>query len=198
MIEISYELKNALIPLLNSKQSFELFDANKTCLHTTVLSFFRYYDLISARTFSTIPPVTMEYLWNRNNNHIIKLDGTCDCIFDNLEKLGLNLNDNNFSDYLTFVLENVQSEQGTLRLVQSIDDVEYSQNPTKEEIKFLERNIKPIEVELKDETCRVQCHILYGDTLYRAEINVSDDGTFEFVSEECLRAGLPVRQIFLE
>lgn len=198
MKDISQKESRLLIPILNSKLSFNLFDAEKTYLQLEGLSFFENYNLISAKTFSTIPLVTIDYLWNRTNNDVVKLDGTRDCIFDNLEKLGLNINDDNIIDYLKFVLGNIQSEQGTLRLVQSIDDVEYSQIPTQDEIAFLTVNIKSAKVEIEDETCMITCNMIYGDILFVAEIEMFTDGTFEFVSEQKLKDGLPIRQIFLE
>lgn len=198
MKNLSQKECQSLIPILNSKLSFNLFDSEKSYLELKELSFFRNYHLIVAGTFSTIPPVTMEYLWNMTNNDVIKLDGTRDCVFDNLEKLEICITDNNVIDYLKFVLGCIQSEQGTLRLVQDITDVEYSQSPTQDEIVFLTENIKPAKVEIDDETCAITCNVIYGDALYVANIELFIDGTFEFISEQKLKNGLPIRQIFLE
>lgn len=198
MKNILPEQHDFLIPLLNSKLSFDLFNKGKTFLEANELSFFENYILISAKTFSTIPPVTIDFLWNRNNNDIIKLDGSRDCIFNNINKLGVKIDDDNLADYLKFVLGNIQSEQGTLRLVQSIADVEYSAEPTEADLRFLSENITPFQVNVNEDECIVKCCILYGDALFLAEINFFSDGTFEFLSEEKLKDNLPVRQMFLE
>lgn len=198
MKNLSQKECQSLIPILNSKLSFNLFDSEKSYLDLKELSFFRNYNLIAATTFSTIPPVTLEYLWSRTNNDVIKLNGTRDCIFDNLEKLEICITDNNIIDYLKFVLGCIQSEQGTLRLVQDVTDVEYSQDPTQDEIDFLTENVKPANVKIDDENCVITCNIIYGDTLFIAKIEMFADGTFEIVSEQKLKEALPIRQIFLE
>jgi hypothetical protein len=199
-IVISSSLRAILIPLINAQLSFPLFsDSMQTSLEGEPLLFFSNYHLLSAQTFSTIPPVTMTFLWNPENNDIIKMNGTRDAVFDNLEKLGLDLSRKNLIPYIKFVLSNVSSEEGTLRLIESYSDVEYSREATKEEVHFLKKyDYTPEVAETSDGGYKVKCAVIYGDTLYEADIAVNGNGVFEFKDEHEVRSGLPVRQIFLE
>ena len=40
--------------------------------------------------------------------------------------------------------------------------------------------------------------MLYGDSVYRADLEVKKDGFIEIKEEELLAEGLPIRPIFLE
>ena len=40
--------------------------------------------------------------------------------------------------------------------------------------------------------------MLYGDSVYRAELDVKKDGFIEITKEETLAEGMPIRPIFLE
>lgn len=188
-----------LIPLLNSKSSFNIFTDKWTHLQTARLPFFKYYRLLSAHTFSTTPPVTMHYLWNEDNNDIIKMDGTRDAVFDNLEKLGLILNESTVVPYVRFVLDSIWTDKGNLRLVENMDEIELSERPAAKDLRFLKRTIHPAMVSQTGDKYIIEAIIIYGTEVYGSTIALQPNGIFEFPSETELKAGLNcVRVIFLE
>jgi hypothetical protein len=188
-----------LIPLLNAKRSFPIFTPEMTCLELEELPFFQHYDLISAQTFSSIPPVTFQYLWNPSNNDMIALDGTRDVVFDNLPQLGILLKENTIVPYLKFVLGCVWSEQGCLRLVQKTEDIEFSSNPKLEDLTFLNDNIIPAQVAKVDGKYQIKCSIVYGTELFEALIELDEKGIFDFISEKILYSEMNcLRTIMLE
>lgn len=187
-----------LIPLINSCSAFDMFQYGKCCIDVCRYSFFENYVYVSAKCFSCIPVVTMGYLWDGKDD-VIKMDGTRDCIFDNIHKLGLNINNDNITDYMKFVLGHVFTEKGTLRLVQNIDDVEFSDVPDEEQRDFLEKNIKPVTVIRNNDGYTVKAMIIYSDSLFLAEIEMRTDGTFDIMSETLLCDGYTcLREIMLE
>ncbi|MCB5248934.1 MAG: hypothetical protein WC191_03420 [Proteiniphilum sp.] len=188
-----------LIPLINSLSSYNLFTEKKTCLQSSLLSFFRKHRLLSAHTFSTIPPVTMHYLWNEENNDIIKMEGTRDAIFNHLDKLELILNEKTVVPYVKFVLDSVWTDKGSLRLVEDMGEVEFSDNPLPEDLQFLKETVRPATVTPTGGGYRIDATIIYGTEIYQSVVDVQEWGTFDFLSETELRAGVSsVRIIFLE
>ena len=199
MIEVPLVKYSILIPLINALSSFPLFNENRTSLHSSELPFFEHYQLLEAQTFSTIPPVKIHYLWNPNDNDVIKMDGTRDAVFNQLDKLHLILNNQTIVPYVQFVLDNVQSEDGTLRLVQSESEIEYSDTPSPEQLAFLKQHVSPAKIVEEDEGYYISCNVIYGTTLYDAKIRLEYNGTFDFISER--QVGQPMqclRQLFLE
>ena len=188
-----------LIPLINALSSFSLFNEDRTSLRECQLPFVENYKLLSAQSFSTIPPVTMHYLWNESNNDIIKMNGTREAVFDNLEKLRLVLNKDTAVPYVAFVLDNVQSDDGTLRLVQHPNEIDYSDLLSPQERQFLAENIKTATVVDEEEGFYITCNIVYGTTLFEAELRLEENGLFDFINERQIGEPIPaLRQIFLE
>lgn len=188
-----------LIPLINSLSSYNLFTEEKTCLQSSLLPFFRKHRLLSARTFSTIPPVTMHYLWNEENHDIIKMEGTRDSVFDNLGKLGLILDEGTIVPYVKFVLDGIWTDKGNIRLVEDMDEIDFSHSPSKEDLKLLETTIRPATVSRSEEEYLIDAIVIYGTEIYHSIIALRQDGIFDFQSETELKAGMScVRVIFLE
>lgn len=192
-------MQNAiLIALINATCSFPIFTEERTHLEMSPLPFFEKYVLIKATCFSTIPPVTMCFLWD-NKNHVIKTDGTRDCIFDNLPKLGLVLNDSTLVPYVRFVLDCVQTENGSLRLVETFDEIEFSDRPTEDETAFLKKIVRPAVCKKNDDHYLLTAIVIYGETVFEAEIKVEKNGKFDFTNEKSLGENMRcLRQIFLE
>lgn len=188
-----------LIPLINSQSSYDLFTQEKTHLQTTLLPFFKDYRLLSAQTFSTIPPVTMHYLWNEENNDIIRIEGIRDAVFNNLGKLGLILNEKTVVPYVKFVLDSVWTDKGSLRLVEDMEEIEFSDGPSMKDLRFLKKTIRPAIISRNGGSYLLDAIIIYATEIYQSTIKLQQNGTFEFQSETELKAGMScVRVIFLE
>ena len=199
LIEIPLTKYGVLIPILNALSSFSIFNEERTNLSSEQLPFFENYKLLIAQSFSCIPPVTMHYLWNPQTDDVIKLDGTRESVFDNLNKLRLTLNTETAVPYVRFVLGNVQSEQGALRLRENIDEVSFSVLPSDLQRTYLEQKLRPATVVDEGETFFICCMVIYGDTLFEAEIRLEKNGLFDFVSEQQVGDKMRcLRPIFLE
>ena len=199
MIDVPLVKYGVLIPLINALSTFALFDEDRCHLASCTLPFLKNYQLLEAQTFTTIPPVTMHYLWNVDNNDIIKLDGTREAVFNNLNKLRLVLNPTTAVPYVAFVLGHAQSEQGSLRLVECVCNIEFADTPTFTEMQFLKETIKRATVIEEAEGYYITGYVIYGDTLYEANIRLEQNGEFEFIEERQVGEPMPcLRQLFLE
>ena len=199
VIEVPLVKYGVLIPKINALSSFALFDEDRCNLTTCTLPFIKNYQLLVAQTFTTIPVVTMHYLWNTDNNDMIKLDGTREALFNNLGKFQFLLIPSTVVPYVAFVLGHVQNEQGSLRLTECICSIEFSNPPTFSEMEFLKETIKPATVVEEAEGFYITCYVIYGDTLFEANIRVEQNGEFEFLEEKQMGEPMPcLLQIFIE
>lgn len=189
-----------LIKKINEKSSFDIFSADRSHLTVADLPFYKNFKLLQATTFSSIPPVTMQYLISGTapDFKVIKMDGTRDPIFENNAEGGLVLNAQTVVPYAAFVLDAVQTDQGTLRLVEKVDENTFSDTPTPQQRKEVTHMIRPAKVKETDDGFELDVIMLYGDSVYRADLEVRKDGFIEIKQEELLAEGLPIRQIFLE
>lgn len=187
----------ALINKINALSTYNLFNADRTHLQIADLPFYTNFKLLQATTFSTIPPVTMEYLLTKNGD-VIKMDGTREPIFEHNKDAGLVLNEETVVAYATFVLDAVQTDQGTLRLVEHVDEDTFTDTPTPQQRKDVTHMIRPAKVVKTDDGFKLDVIMLYGDSVFRADLDVKNDGYIEIMGEEKLAEGMPIRPIFLE
>ncbi len=196
-VEVPDSNTESLIGKINAQSTFDIFSAGRTHLQVAELPFYKNFKLLQATTFTTIPPVTMQYLLTAEGE-VIKMDGTRDPIFENNPKAGLILNEQTVVAYATFVMDAVQSEEGTLRLVEHVDDETFTGTPTPQQRKDVTHMIRPAKVTKTADGFKLDVIMLYGDAVYRADLDVKNDGFIEIVNEEKLAEGLPIRPIFLE
>lgn len=198
--EISDSDSEILIKKINALSSFDMFTPGRTRLQIAALPFYSNFKLLQATTFSSIPPVTMHYLISGNGEaaEVIKMDGTREPIFENNPKGGLILNAQTVVAYATFVLDAVQTEEGSLRLVEHVDEETFTSTPTPQQRKDVTHMIRPAKVTEKADGFDLDVIMLYGDAVYRADLEVRKDGFIEIKEEEQLAEGLPIRPIFLE
>lgn len=199
-IDVQDENVPSLIEKINEQSSLKLFSEDRSHVEMAELPFYKNFKLVQATTFSSIPPVTMQYLvaGSAPNWDVVKLNGTRDPIFENNARAGLVLNAETVVPYATFVLGAVQTEQGSLRLVEKVDDETFTNTPTPEQRKTVTRLIRPAKVEETPDGFKLDVIMLYGDSVYRAELDVKKDGFIEITKEETLAEGMPIRPIFLE
>ncbi len=198
--EIPDDQIEVLIKKINALSTFSMFTPGRSHLTIAELPFYSEFKLLQATTFSSIPPVTMEYLikGEGENAEVIKMDGTRDPIFENNAKGGLILNKDTVVAYAAFVLDAVQTEQGSLRLVEKVDEDTFTDTPTPQQRKDVTHMIRPAKVTETADGFALDAIMLYGDSVYRADINVKKDGFIEIKDEQLLAEGLPIRPIFLE
>lgn len=198
--EIPDDQIEVLIKKINALSTFDMFTPGRSHLTIAELPFYSEFKLLQATTFSSIPPVTMEYLikGEGENAEVIKMDGTRDPIFENNPKGGLILNKDTVVAYAAFVLDAVQTEQGSLRLVEKVDEDTFTDTPTPQQRKDVTHMIRPAKVTETGDGFALDAIMLYGDSVYRADIDVKKDGFIEIKDEQLLAEGLPIRPIFLE
>lgn len=192
--------EEVLIEKVNDATVSKVFTAGRAHLSFTELPFYKNFKLLQATAYTTIPPVTMRFLLGGEapNWKVVKMDGTNAPIFEHNVEAGLVLNEETVVPYVTFVMGEVQSEEGSLRVVEEVDEDTFSSTPTPEERKTVTRLIRKAKVTVVDGGYDVEATMLYGDGVYHARIHVKNDGTIDIVEDEKMAENMPIRPIFLE
>ena len=198
--DVAYEDAESLIEKINTLSAIAMFEAESSSLETADLCFYKHFKLLQATTFDSIPPVTMQYLVGGNSPDwtVVKLDGTKAPIFEINPQAGLILNEETVVQYACFVLDSTMSEDGSMRLVENVDKDTFTYEPTPAQRDEVTRLIRPAIVKKTDHGFDLDAIVLYGDSVYRADLSVKNDGFVEIISEELLAEGMPIRPIFLE
>ena len=194
--QVDKSSQGALINKINAIHEIPLFSAETTRLQEKPLSFYGDYRLLQATEFSSIPPMTMRFL--RKGGEIAKLDGTHDSILHISKKADLLPNEETVVDYVKFYLGAIMTSEGVFRLVKNFDDVEFSADPTEEQVEAIGKAVTAPEVKATEEGFDVSATLLYSDCIYRALVKVGKDGAVDLAEETVLLTGMPTRQIMLK
>ena len=197
---VSGDYETAMIEKVNDSTTSKIFKAGRTNLATAELPFYKNFKLLQATAYTTIPPVTMRFLIGGEapDWKVVKMDGTNEPIFKNNQEAGLVLTKETVVPYVRFVMGEIQSEEGSLRLVEEVDDETFTSTPTPEERKTVTRLIRKAQVTETPDGFDVEATMLYGDAVFRAQISVGKDGAVDIVKDEKVAENMPIRPIFLE
>ncbi|MGD9637445.1 MAG: hypothetical protein AB7U85_00120 [Alphaproteobacteria bacterium] len=189
--------KNArlIIEKINALHDITLFDSESTRLQETKLSFYDDYILLKATELAAIPPLNMRFLFR--SGEIVKLDGTIDAFNTVNRKAKINLNQDNVYAYAKFFLGSLVSQDGAFRIVESIDDVEFSLDPTDEELEKITSAINSPIIKEDDNGFNIETNMIYSDCVYKVNIFVNKNGDLDILNEEVLLSEMPVRAIML-
>jgi hypothetical protein len=192
--------EKSLLEKINALSALALFDEQNTALKIADLSFYTNFKLVQATTFTSLPPVTMHYLVGGESPNwtVIRLDGTSKPIFANNKQAGLNLNEKTVVAYALFVLGCVMSEEGSLRLVEAVDEDMFTDSPTPAQLEELARLVRPAKIKRTDGGFALDVIVLYGANVFRLDLEVRESGFLEIRHEEELAKNMPIRPIFLE
>lgn len=197
-IPVSSSDEQMLIPLLNAESDFLTFSEGDLSFQASELPFFKNYLLLTAWYCHSIPPISFLYLWNKNDA-VIVLNGTKEPVFENLQKLELVLNAKTIIPYIRFVLNNVWTSGGSMRLVEDYEEIKFSSKPTEEEIVFLLKNIRPAKVTPTENGYNIDAVVILDDCVFQSNIMLQSNGIFDIESETLLCEKYRcLRPVFLE
>ncbi len=192
---IPNEQQAGLLRKINALFSHEMFTPDQTALKTQPLEWFCDWQLLQARDYNYHPYLQMLFFWNEPD--LIRMDGSQEPILQLCKLCPPYLNRENVYDYARFYLGAIQAEEGTLRLVRPGWDIDFNRDPTPGEIRNLRKAIKEPEITEMDANWHIRGTVLYGDCVYRAELQVLPGGSIDLMGEELLLEDMPVREIFL-
>ena len=197
--DVPAEDEVSLLEKINALSATAWFDESSS-LETADLCFYENFNLLQATSFLSIPPLTMRYLVGGNAPDwtVVKLDGSNRPIFENNPKAGLILKEETVIKYARFVLDSVMSEDGSLRLTEAMDEDVFTRDPTAEQREEINQLIRPAMITKTDSRFDIDCIVLYGDKVYRADISVQNDGYLEIKNEDLLAEDMTIYPIFLE
>lgn len=199
-ISMSDEEEASLLDKVNDATVSKIFKQGRSNFAFAELPFYKNFKLLRVTAYTTIPPVSMRFLLGGSapDWKIVKMNGTNEPIFEHNAEAGLVLNKDTVVDYVTFVMGEVHSEEGSLRVVEEVDDDTFSSTPTPEERRTVTHLIRKAKVEENADGFTVDATMLYGDSVYWAKIAVKKDGMIEIVEDDKKAENMPIRPIYLE
>lgn len=193
--EVNPMLKR-LVGFINAYHNSNLVSTSESTFYIKPLPFYADFKLITFIDLSFSPYFEIRLLDNGEKTFVI--DGTRQPFYEINAISPLLLTKDNVFQYAMLVLGNTQKNDNSFRLVTSIDDIYFSQEPTKEQYELIESSIRTTKIKHEDGSYKIKTTLLFDDTVAKVVIRVSDDGRVEIAKEKLLLNNMPIRELVLE
>lgn len=185
-----------LAEFINRYNDSSLVSLADSTFYITSLPFYDDFKLITFIDLGFSPYLEVRLLDNGTQTYI--LDGTQNPFFKANTTSKLNLNYENVYQYALLVLGNIQKNDNSYRLVNSIEDICFSTKPTKEEYQRLVLSVKNPIIEKEEDLYKIKATILFDDKVIDALLTVSFCGCVSIIKEKVILNNMPIRELVLE
>ena len=171
----------------------QTFEPAGTSVMVHDLSFYKGYFLAELSRHDHYPPLVRYAVCNdKGDVHI--LNWSNETIFRLNKSVPVLINEDTMSDYVRFFFTYVRGPHGRFLIIDSVDDIEWREEPAPAGRKALGRMIEPMYVKSreKDGTIIFKLCVVFKDSLFQAEAHLKADGRLSMTNEELLVEDIPV------
>lgn len=178
----------AVNPLLDIK-----FDHDASNVMSHELSFYPGHHLVEISRHDENPPATRNVIIS-SNGEITLLNWTNEPIFSLNEKLPILINEDTKADYVRFFFNYVRGSHGRFLIINTVDDIDWREEPAPAGRKALSKMIGPLSLKRKEQdgTDIFHASMVFKDSLFATEVILRPDGKISLQNEELLVEDIPV------
>lgn len=182
------KLANLVNPHLDIK-----FDTANVVVMIHKISFYPGWIIAELADHEQNPPVTRFALCSEKDE-VQVLNWSNAPIYKLNKQVPVTLNDNTLLDYVRFFFTFVRGKHGRFLIVDTVDDIDWREEPAAAGRKALAKMIEPLTLKKREEdgTSIFTASIVFKDSLFSSEIAVKPDGQIEMQNEELLVEDIPV------
>ena len=169
------------------------FGAAQTIVMARGLPFYPEYRFLDMADHSHMPPAR-RFLLQHDDDFII-LDFTNAPIYNLNDTCPIVLIKANVADYVRFFFQFVRGRHGRFLLVESVDDIQWREEPPPAARKSVGKLINPIAFvssDTDDKIFHLQGQMMFKDSLFQADITVDNSGLVTLSNEKLLIEDMPV------
>ncbi len=182
----------AIVDQVNKQVDGTLFDPLETTVLAFDLSFYPGYRFLDVADHATNPPL-QHYVLQKDQNYTL-LDWTYRPIYKTNELAPVSLNPNNVLDYVRFFFGNVRGRHGRFLVIESLENINWKEEPSPSERKSFGKLISPLKIveKLKHGVFKLEARMMLKATLFKADIYVEPNGKVVLANHEILQENMPV------
>lgn len=185
-----------LLNRINAADARRAVDSADCLLEEFRPDFYRNGTLVELTDYGPMLPLTRSFVATRSE--LIPLDGSVAAVQRANRAAGLHLTEGTVLTYCRFWFRAVHGPEDSFKLVERLEDVEFTGEVDRDTRDALAVSLRPAQVYRAGNGYRVEAFVLYADTLYRATLAVGRDGCLDVADESVIRENVPTRDILLE
>ncbi|MHC1705569.1 MAG: hypothetical protein AB9846_16835 [Tenuifilaceae bacterium] len=185
-----------LVECINKRNGSKLVSADSSTYYVTELPFYNSFKLFTLADLSFTPYFKQQFL--DNGQYTFVLDGTQTPFIEANSISPIILTSKNVFSYAQLVLCHINKKDCSYRLVSSMEDVEFSSEPTPEQYEKLIASIQKPKIETDKDSFLISCSYILDDSVFEGLIKVTFDGRVEILNEKIILENMPVKELIPE
>lgn len=168
------------------------FEASETTIMAQATSFYKDMRYLDVADYSCVPPSRRFVL--EGKGHDIVLDWSNEPIYALNKDLPITLNEDNVADYVRFFFNHVRGQNGRFLITENVDDIKWREDPPPAARKSIGKMLLPVTLreQSKSGTYHLPVTVMFKDSLFQCDVNVSPEGEVTLDNEELLVEDMPV------
>jgi hypothetical protein len=169
------------------------FDAANSSVMIHTLSFYENHYVVELSRQDQHPPVVRVAVCN-DKGDVTVLNWTNEPIHKLNRAVPIQLSEDSMADYVRFFFTYVRGSHGRFLIIDSVDDIDWREEPAAAGRKALGKMIEPMQIKRReaDGTVVFSLCIVFKDSLFAAEAHLKPDGNLSLHNEELLVEDIPV------
>lgn len=187
----SLEVQNLLEDINPKIDGFD-FNPETTTILAQDLNFFPGHRLLEINDVSEKPD--MQRIVIHGTQGTVVMDWTNEPIYGLCEKVPIRLGDDTVADYVKFFFHYVRGRHGRFIIIESVDDIAWSEEPPPPARNAIGKMIEPIAIENRDDeqTYNLVARMIFKDSLFKSKVHVQKNGLVSLSGEELVVEEMPV------
>jgi len=181
-----------ILDKLNPELEGTVFDPVETTILAQKTSFYPGYRLLDIADYGSVPAIRRFILYSAED--FIILNFSNEPIYALNQKLPIKLTVENISDYVRFFFTYVRGRHGRFVITESVDDINWKEDPPPSARKAIGKMLLPIVVDHTDNAGDyiLKATMVFKDSLFKSNIKVEPNGFVSLNDEELLVEDMPI------
>lgn len=168
------------------------FDPVQTTIMAQNIPFYKGCRLLDIADYTSMPAMQRFVVHSPKKTAI--LDFTNGPIYKLNTEIPIKLNEDNIADYVRFFFSYVRGKHGRFLIVESVDDINWRDDPPPQARKAVGKMITPVTLKNIDDggIYHLEACMMFKDSLFKSNVNVKPAGTVTLTDEQLLIEDMPV------
>ncbi|MCB1532223.1 MAG: hypothetical protein KDJ35_05070 [Alphaproteobacteria bacterium] len=168
------------------------FDPVETTIMAVDMPFYPGYRFLEISNHSVSPPMERFVVYSPENFTV--LDFSNEPIYALNKDVPILLDDSTVCEYVRFFFTHVRGRHGRFLISEGVDDIQWKEEPPPAARKAIGKMLKVLDIKEKgkDGSYKMEATMMFKDSLFKSDVEVSPEGAVSLVNEELLVEDMPV------
>jgi hypothetical protein len=186
--------KQEILTIIEDAIKPAMLDGDNSSVIRCPIDFYPDHYLYEVADNNVMPPARRFFVMDSAKKTMVALEYSSDSIYGLNSDLGIQITMDNIVDYIKFFFNFARGRHGRFVVLDSVDDIQWQEEPPLAARRAIASMITPIDILRVDSKGCFECSacFVFKDSLIKANIKISLNGTVDLSGEEILVEDMPI------